>query len=322
VDSPISGANEPAALSVDEIERIVQSRHDMPYRVLGPQAARGGQWTTVRAFMPHARRVVLRLLGERSAEYEMHRAHPEGLYQTQVPRAASIGYEYLVQEEGRAPYRCQDPYRFRDVRFSGEDQRLFVRGEHLRLFEKLGARPTRRGGVVGVEFAVWAPNAQRVSVVGTFDAWDGRRHPMQRVVTCGVWELFIPGVRPGDLYKYEIKTPDGSIFLKSDPFAIRAEPPPNCASIVACLGRRGVDARGPSRHRPRAGHQRIRLDGAHGRAGPIQRSECGRAACVRCRKRLHLCRAFSAGGWSRQRQSVCLRPPFAAPQDLMAWVET
>ena len=185
LDSLALGANQPAALSADEIERIVQSRHDMPYRVLGPQPARGGQWTTVRAFMPHARRVVLRLLGERSAEYEMHRAHPEGLYQTQVPRAASIGYEYLVQEEGRAPYRCQDPYRFRDVRFSGEDQRLFVRGEHLRLFEKLGARPTRRGGVAGVEFAVWAPNAQRVSIVGTFDAWDGRRHPMQRVVTSG-----------------------------------------------------------------------------------------------------------------------------------------
>ena len=83
VDSLVSGANQPAALSADEIERIVQSRHDMPYRVLGPQAARGGQWTTVRAFMPHARRVVLRLLGERSAEYDMHRAHPEGLYQTQ-----------------------------------------------------------------------------------------------------------------------------------------------------------------------------------------------------------------------------------------------
>ena len=69
----------------------------------------------------------------------------------------------------------------------------------------------------GVEFAVWAPNAQRVSVVGTFDAWDGRRHPMQRVAACGVWELFVPGVGPGDLYKYEIKTPDGAVFLKSDP---------------------------------------------------------------------------------------------------------
>jgi hypothetical protein len=96
----------------------------------------------VRAFMPHARHVVLHLLGERSAEYEMHRAHPEGLYQTQIPRTTdSIDYEYLVQEEGGAPYRCSDPYRFRGIRFSREDQRLFVRGEHLRLFEKLGARP-------------------------------------------------------------------------------------------------------------------------------------------------------------------------------------
>jgi 1,4-alpha-glucan branching enzyme len=106
MDSLASGADQPAALSANEIERIVQSRHDMPYRVLGPQAARGGQWTTVRAFMPHARRVVLRLLGERSAEYDMHRAHPEGLYQTQIPRPAdSIDYEYLVQEQRGAPYR-------------------------------------------------------------------------------------------------------------------------------------------------------------------------------------------------------------------------
>ena len=176
MDSLASGANQPTALSADEIERIVRSRHDKPYRVLGPQPARGGQWTTVRAFMPHARRVVLRLLGERSAKYEMHRAHPEGLYQTQIPQPAdSIDYEYLVQEEGRAPCRCSDPYRFRGIRFSGEDQRLFVRGEHLRLFEKLGARPATRGRVPGVEFAVWAPHAKRVSVVGAFDAWDGRR---------------------------------------------------------------------------------------------------------------------------------------------------
>ena len=130
-DSLASGANRPATLSADEIERIVQSRHDMPYRVLGPQPARGGQWTVVRAFMPHARRVVLRLLGEQAAEYEMYRAHPEGLYQTQIPRPTeTIDYEYLVQEEGRAPYRCSDPYRFRGVRFTAEDERLFVRGEH------------------------------------------------------------------------------------------------------------------------------------------------------------------------------------------------
>ena len=84
----------------------------------------------------------------------------------------TIDYEYLVQEEGRAPYRCSDPYRFRRVRFTAEDERLFVRGEHLRLFEKLDARPTTRGDAPGVEFAVWAPAAQRVSVVGTFDAWE------------------------------------------------------------------------------------------------------------------------------------------------------
>jgi hypothetical protein len=133
-----------AALSADEIERIVQSRHDMPYGVLGPQPARGGRWTEVRAFMPHARRVVLRLLGEQASEYEMYRAHPEGLYQTRIPRPSeTIDYEYLVEEDGRTPYRCSDPYRFRGVRFTAEDERLFVRGEHLRLFVPVSSRRRR-----------------------------------------------------------------------------------------------------------------------------------------------------------------------------------
>ena len=328
MESLVAGANQPAALSADEIERIVQSRHDMPYRVLGPQPARGGQWTTVRAFMPHARRVVLRLLGERSAEYEMHRAHPEGLYQTQIRRPTdSIDYEYLVQEEGRAPYRCSDPYRFRGVRFSGEDQWLFVRGEHLRLFEKLGARPTTRGGVPGVEFAVWAPNAQRVSVVGTFDAWDGRRHPMQRVAACGVWELFVPGVGPGDLYKYEIKTPHGSIFLKSDPFAIHAEPPPNCASIVHDLSRHVWGDEAWMRE-GRTATVRERGINACARLEPTVEQDQSSAASAD-----ELLASVAAKGCTYVelparvdgRASASLfafGPPFAAPQHLMAWVDT
>jgi 1,4-alpha-glucan branching enzyme len=327
MDSLASGANRPATLSADEIERIVQSRHDMPYRVLGPQPARGGQWTVVRAFMPHARRVVLRLLGEESAEYEMYRAHPEGLYQTQIPRPTdTIDYEYLVQEEGRAPYRCSDPYRFRGVRFTGEDERLFVRGEHLRLFEKLGARPTTRDGLTGVEFAVWAPNAQRVSVVGTFDAWDGRRHPMQRVAACGGWELFVPGVGPGDLYKYEIKAPDGSVFLKSDPFAIHAEPPPNCASIVHDLGRHVWRDEAWMREGRAA---TVRERGINAFARMMQTAEQDQAGAASVDELLASvaaegCTYVELPAPADGRASASLfafGPPFAAPQDLVAWVD-
>ena len=325
MDSLASGADQPPALGADEIDRIVQSRHDMPHRVLGPQPARGGQWTTVRAFMPHARRVVLRLFGEPSAEYDMHRAHPEGLYQTQIPRPAdSIDYEYLVQEEGRAPYRCSDPYRFRGIRFSGEDQRLFVRGEHLRLFEKLGARPATRGGVRGVEFAVWAPHAQRVSVVGTFNAWDGRRHPMQRVAACGVWELFVPGVGPGDLYKYEIKTPGGSLFLKSDPFAIHAEPPPNCASIVHDLSRHVWEDEAWMGEGRAAAVRERGINASAWMEPTVEQSSAASADELLASVAATGCTYVELPAWGDGRASASLfafGPPFAAPQHLMAWVD-
>src|SRR5690606_18802057 len=103
-------------------------------------------------------------------------------------------------------------------------------GRHLRLYERLGAHPTEIDGVAGTAFAVWAPNATRVSVVGAFNDWDGRRHPMRRRVECGVWELFLPGVGPGTPYKYEILGPDGRMQpLKADPVAFRAEHPPATA---------------------------------------------------------------------------------------------
>jgi 1,4-alpha-glucan branching enzyme len=327
MDSPAAGESGPAALSPDEIERIVQSRHDEPYRVLGPQPARGGRWTVVRAFMPHARRVVLRLLGEQAAEYDMQRVHPEGLYQTQIPRPTkTINYEYLVHEEGRAPYRCSDPYRFRHVRFTAEDERLFVRGEHTRLFEKLGARPSTPGGVPGVEFAVWAPNAQRVSVVGAFDAWDGRRHAMQRVAACGVWELFVPGVGPGDLYKYEIKTFDGAVFLKSDPFATHAEPPPNRASIVHDLGRHAWRDEAWMRGGRAA---TVRQRGIDAAAWTAQTAEQWREGASSFEELLasvaaqgHTYIELPAPENGRASASLfAFGPPFAAPEDLVAWMD-
>jgi 1,4-alpha-glucan branching enzyme len=225
-----------ASLPADEVERIVHSRHNMPFRVLGPHPTEDGRLTVIRAFLPQAERVMLRLLGENADELEMRRLHPDGLFEAQIAQLCE-GYEFIVIDASGAPQRFSDAYRFRSFRFSEADERLFVRGRHFRLFEKLGARPATRGGVSGVEFAVWAPNAGRVSVVGDFNDWDGRRHSMQRTAECGIWELFIPDLRPGALYKYEIKRPEGAVFVKADPFAVLTELPPNLASIVDDLGR-------------------------------------------------------------------------------------
>ncbi|HYN39524.1 MAG TPA: 1,4-alpha-glucan branching enzyme, partial [Rhodospirillales bacterium] len=125
-----------------------------------------------------------------------------------------------------------DAYAYVAPAFSAADERLFLAGRHDRLFEILGSHPARVGGAEGVRFAVLAPAAQRVSVVGTFNGWDGRCHPMIRNGAAGIWSLFVPEVGAGAFYKYEIKTADGAIFLKPDPFAQRAEPPPGSASIV------------------------------------------------------------------------------------------
>ena len=150
-------------------------------------------------------------------------------------RQASSAYRLRLEVGGRT-VEIHDPYRFRRV--LGElDVHLIGEGNHLQLYEKLGAHPMAIEGVAGVAFLVWAPNARRVSVVGDFNDWDGRRHPMRRRIECGVWELFIPELGAGEVYKYEIKGPHGELLpLKADPFAFAAEHPPRTASVVHGLG--------------------------------------------------------------------------------------
>ncbi len=233
---PSEGVGDDPLLSADAIERIIESRQDCPHRVLGPHPAAGGSSTVVRAFLPGAARVVLLRTDAAPKQYEMQALHPDGLFEVRVPAALpALDYVFLAVFGAQPPVRLADPYRFHATRFSTRDERLFVEGRHGRLFETLGAWPQVREGTSGVAFGVWAPNAARVSVVGSFNGWNGRQHPMQRVGSCGIWELFIPGVALGDLYKYEIKTGAGAVFVKPDPFAACTEPPPSCAAIVADL---------------------------------------------------------------------------------------
>jgi 1,4-alpha-glucan branching enzyme len=165
----------------------------------------------------------------------MPKRHASGLYEARVPlhggRASDFLYTFRVHE-GNVTRDVRDPYRYGQV-LSEYDLHLFGEGTHLRAWEKLGSRVLDIGGVTGVHFAVWAPNAQRVSVIGDFNRWDGRVHPMRRLFPSGVWELFVPDVPPGACYKYEVRTSAGHLLQKADPYAQRFEVPPKSASIIS-----------------------------------------------------------------------------------------
>ena len=313
-----------AFLPPDEVERIVQSRHDRPSQVLGAHPAEDGRLTVIRAFLPQAERVIVRSLGENAEEHEMRRCHPDGLFEARVAQFTE-GYEYLVIDASGTARRLSDPYRFQSFRFTEVDQWLFMHGQHFRLFDKLGARPATRGGVSGVEFAVWTPHAMRVSVVGDFNDWDGRRHPMQRTAKCGIWELFVPDVRCGALYKYEIKTPQGAVFMKADPFAVITQPSPNFASIVFDLDRHVWSDEQWMRNGRIAA---VRERGVHACPWPLP-VDHGQTDVSSVDA---LLREIAAAGYTfvelpaadGGRQSASLftfGPPLPAPQDMIAWVE-
>ncbi|MDR2697191.1 MAG: 1,4-alpha-glucan branching protein GlgB [Holophagales bacterium] len=185
-----------------------------------------------RTFQPNVDRVTLIDARNDSAVAELKRIDQEGLFETRLSgQPAFFPYRYRMTS-GSHSWELEDPYSFGPV--LGElDRYLMGEGNHLEAYRKLGAHPCERNGVDGVAFALWAPNARRVSVVGSFNHWDGRCHLMQQYAMNGVWELFIPRLVPGDLYKFEIQGLNGNLIpLKSDPFAFHSELAPNCASIV------------------------------------------------------------------------------------------
>jgi 1,4-alpha-glucan branching enzyme len=203
---------------------LVAGRLTDPFALLGPHGA------TVRTFQPGAESVeLLAVDGSRPIGRLEH--HGDGLWTGALPDGAA-SYLLRIRWPDGAEQVTEDPYAFGLV--LGElDLHLFGEGRHWRLAERFGAQPGEMDGVPGVAFAVWAPNARRVSVVGEFNAWDGRRHPMRLRPEAGVWELFVPRIGPGEAYKYEMIGADGQLLLKADPVARATECPPRTGSVVA-----------------------------------------------------------------------------------------
>jgi 1,4-alpha-glucan branching enzyme len=193
----------------------------------------GGPVLVVRALLPWAESAAVLLPDER---VEMQRIHPGGLFQAALPgHEWGTAYRLWAQAPGAWPAEFYDPYAF-PPGLTDFDLYLIGEGTHYRTYEKLGAHLTENSGVRGVQFAVWAPNAQVVSVVGNFNGWDARTHPMRWHPAQGIWELFIPDLSEGEVYKYEVKSRYNNFVAdKTDPYGFAAEQRPRTASVVANL---------------------------------------------------------------------------------------
>jgi 1,4-alpha-glucan branching enzyme len=220
-----------------ELEQIVRAEHSDPFHVLGPHPIEidGKKQIAIRTFQPRAEGVTVTFTAGLPPQL-MTRVHPEGIFEAVLPHPEiTTGYRLVVRYPGGAAETIDDPYRFPPL-LSDLDLHLLGEGTHYEKYEKLGAHVRTVDGVAGVSFAVWAPNALRVSVVGDFNHWDGRMHPMRLRGNSGFWELFFPGLGEGAIYKYEIRSRLGPLaFLKADPYGYFAEVRPKTASVVATL---------------------------------------------------------------------------------------
>lgn len=207
-----------------EAYAIIEGRHSDPFHYLGPH--KENDRTVVRAFLPDA--VKVDAIDDHGATTPLERVHDSGLF---VGPLANGSTKYQLRAKfGDSVVDLEDPYRFQPL-LTDFDLYLLGEGTDQRIYDKLGAHPRVIDGIAGVAFVVLAPNAKRVSVVGDFNFWDSRRHPM-RVRGAGYWELFVPGATAGNHYKFDIIGPHGQVPLKSDPFAFSAEVRPSTASIV------------------------------------------------------------------------------------------
>jgi 1,4-alpha-glucan branching enzyme len=206
---------------------MLEGRVHDPFALLGPHREDDG--TVVRTFQPGAESVSVAPRGRTGTGTRLDEVSP-GLFAGKLVDDGP--YVLSITWPGGTVQETEDPYSFGLI-LSDFNLHLFTEGRHLELARVFGAQPTQIDGVAGTAFSVWAPNARRVSVVGDFNMWDGRRHPMRLRHEAGIWELFVPRVGPGTCYKFEIVGADGAIVQKADPLARRTEAPPATGSIVA-----------------------------------------------------------------------------------------
>ncbi|MFN3476775.1 MAG: GlgB N-terminal domain-containing protein, partial [Candidatus Methylomirabilales bacterium] len=227
-----------STVSKEEVRSIIQAEHSDPFQILGihPIEIQGQKAIVVRAFLPEAKAAwVIDMSGvgcrvsdvgfnpASSIQHPMERVHPEGFFEAVFPERSEVfSYRLKLTDHQGHTVELDDPYAFPPL-LTDFDLYLLAEGTHYRNYEKLGAHVREIHGIRGVHFAVWAPNARRVSVVGDFNNWDGRLHGMRLRVDTGIWEIFAPDVPPGASYKFEIVGRDGQMLpLKADPYARRA----------------------------------------------------------------------------------------------------
>lgn len=222
---------DPLAPGEEELRALLNGVSRDPHAVLGMRATPDG--VVARCYDPDAKTVTLH--PEKGRAVKMRKIDPAGLFATIFPKRRQVFKYELEKQFANSSLRTADPYCFLPG-IGDFDLHLFNGGEHYKIYEVMGARPRDFGGVTGTLFTVWAPNARGVAVVGDFNNWDGRRHPMRMVGESGVWELFIPDLDAGEIYKFEIHGSDGRIFLKQDPYARRTELRPKNGAIVTGTG--------------------------------------------------------------------------------------
>ena len=180
------------------MEALAYSEHDDPHTWLGGHVTERG--VLYNTYQPTAKEVTLKI---RNRQYRMESVDGQGSFSVLVPGDKVAAYRLAIVYDDGSEKEIHDPYAYAPL-ISAEDEDRFIRGIHYELFDRLGAHVRTVKGVRGVHFAVWAPNAQRVSVVGNFNGWDGRRHPMRKLRSAGIFELFVPGLGENELYKFEI----------------------------------------------------------------------------------------------------------------------
>ncbi len=217
------------------IQALLECRHENPFELLGP--VQGDAEIRVRAFLPYSKRTWL-IDDQQQRARPMEQIHPAGIFETHLDYNRSLrpdNYQLRIENHEGQLITMHDPYAFEPM-LTEFDLYLLGEGRHFDAYERLGAHVRTANNVTGINFAVWAPNAIGVSVVGDFNEWDGRTHQMRKHIPSGIWELFIPNVKEGECYKFRIFTPNGSTD-KTDPYGFASELPPRTASIVTDLSK-------------------------------------------------------------------------------------